>query len=285
MAQTDVIAALQQYRQQDTPCALVILVDSEGSVPAKPGAKMLVAADGSTVGTVGGGGLEQQATEMALEIMTTGVTRTIQLHLTEESGYACGGHVSLYLEPILPAPRLIICGAGHVGQALCHIAVYAGFAVTVIDDREEFLTEELLPQAQYKMVSDFTEPFNHLNVDERTYIVICTRGHTHDFQLVEQALVITPATYIGMLGSRSKRTTLIEKLSAAGLDHQQIEARLHTPVGLDIGGQTPQEIAISIVAQLIAQRRCHGSQIGGAAARSRSLAAYGTDKTTAPCAG
>ncbi|MFO7830497.1 MAG: XdhC/CoxI family protein [Desulfuromonadaceae bacterium] len=284
MAQTDVIAALQQYRQQDSPCALVILVDSEGSVPAKPGAKMLVAADGNTIGTVGGGGLEQQATEMALDIMTTGTPRTIQLHLTEEAGYACGGHVSLYLEPILPAPRLIICGAGHVGQALCHIAAYAGFAVTAIDDREEFLTEELLPQAQHKMVSDFTDPFNHLNVDEHTYIVICTRGHTHDFQLVEQALV-TSATYIGMLGSRSKRTTLIDKLIAAGLDHQQIEARLHTPVGLDIGGQTPREIAVSIVAQLIAQRRCHGSQIGGTAARSRSLAADGKDKAAAPCAG
>ena len=284
MAQTDVIAALQQYRQQDSPCTLVILVDSHGSVPAKPGAKMLVAADGSTIGTVGGGALEQQATDMALEAMATGSPRTIQLHLTEEAGYACGGHVSLYLEPMLPVPRLLICGAGHVGQALCHIAAYTGFAVTVIDDREEFVTEELLPHAQHRMVSDFVEPFTHLNVDEHTYIVICTRGHTHDFQLVEQALV-TPAPYIGMLGSRNKRTTLIEKLCAAGLDHQQIEARLYTPVGLDIGGQTPREIAVSIVAQLIAQRRCHGSQIRGAAARGRSFTADGKDKATAPCAG
>jgi len=284
LTQTDVIAALQQYRQQDTPCTLVILVESEGSVPAKPGAKMLVAADGSTIGTVGGGALEHQATDMALEVMAAGSPRTIQLHLTEEAGYACGGHVSLYLEPMLPAPQLLICGAGHVGQAICHLAAYAGFAVTVIDDREEFLTEQLLPHAHHRMVSDFIEPFTCLNVDEHTYIVICTRGHTHDFHLVEQALA-TPALYIGMLGSRRKRATLIEKLTAAGLDQQQIEARLYTPVGLDIGGQTPREIGVSIVAQLIAQRRCHGSQIGGTAARSRSLTADGADQTTAPCAG
>lgn len=283
MAQTDVIDALQEYRQQDNPCTLVILVESEGSVPAKPGAKMLVAADGSTIGTVGGA-LEKQATDMALEVMASGTPRTIQLQLTEEAGYACGGNVSLYLEPMLPAPRLIICGAGHVGQALCHLASYADFAVTVIDDREEFLTEQLLPQAQHRMVSDFNDPFTDLNVDEHTYIVICTRGHTHDFHLVEHAMG-TPAPYIGMLGSSSKRTTLIEKLRAAGLDHQEIEARLHTPVGLDIGGQTPREIGVSIVAQLIAQRRCHGRKNRGTPARSRSLTADGTDQTTAPCAG
>jgi len=283
LAQTDVITALQQYRQQESPCTLVILVDSEGSVPAKPGAKMLVAADGSTIGTVGGGAMEQQATDMALDVMAAGTPRTIQVHLTEEAGYACGGHVSLYLEPILPAPQLLICGAGHVGQALCHLADYAGFAVSVIDDREEFLTEELLPQAQHRIVSDFMVPFTNLNVGERTYIVICTRGHTHDFHLVEQAMD-TPALYIGMLGSRLKRTSLIEKLSATGLDRQHQE-RLYTPVGLDIGGQTPREIAVSIVAQLIAQRRCHGDQSRGTATRSRSLTPDGEDQATTPCAG
>ena len=283
MEQTDVITALQQYRQQESPCTLVILVESEGSVPAKPGAKMLVSADGSTIGTVGGGALEQQATDMAMEVMATGTPRTTQVHLTEEAGYACGGHVSLYLEPILPAPQLLICGAGHVGQALCHLAAYAGFAVSVIDDREEFLTEELLPQAQHRIISDFIAPFTSMNVSKGTYIVICTRGHTHDFHLVEQAMA-TPALYIGMLGSRLKRTALIEKLSAAGLDHQHQE-RLYTPVGLDIGGQTPQEIAVSIVAQLIAQRRCHGHQSRGTAASSRSLTTDGTDQTAAPCAG
>jgi xanthine dehydrogenase accessory factor len=245
---------------------------------------MLVAADGSTIGTVGGGALEKQATEVALEVMATGTPRTIQLHLTEEAGYACGGHVSLYLEPMLAAPRLIICGAGHVGQALCHLASYTGFAVTVIDDREEFLTEQLLPQAQHRMVSDFNDPFTHLNVDEHTHIVICTRGHTHDFHLVEHAMD-TPALYIGMLGSSSKRTTLMQKLSVAGLDHQEIENRLYTPVGLDIGGQTPREIGISIVAQLIAQRRCHGRKSRGNSTRSRNLTADGANQTTAPCAG
>lgn len=244
---------------------------------------MLVTANGRTIGTVGGGALEQQATDMAMDVMAAGTPRTMQVHLTEEAGYACGGQVSLYLEPVLPAPQLLICGAGHVGQALCHLAAYAGFAVSVIDDREEFLTEQLLPQAQQRIVSDFIAPFTSMNVSEGTYMVICTRGHTHDFHLVEQAMA-TPALYIGMLGSRLKRTALIEKLSAAGLDHQHQE-RLYTPVGLDIGGQTPQEIAVSIVAQLIAQRRCHGRQSRGIAAGSRSFTEDGADQTTAPCAG
>jgi xanthine dehydrogenase accessory factor len=244
---------------------------------------MLVTADGSTIGTVGGGALEQQATDMALEVMAHGTPKTTRMHLTQEAGYACGGCVTLYLEPVLPAPQLIICGAGHVGQALCHLSAYVGFAVTVIDDREEYLTPELLPQAHHRIVSDFVEPFTDLNVSERTCMVICTRGHAHDFHLVEQALT-TQAPYIGMLGSRLKRTTLLENLSAAGLDHQ-IRDRLYTPVGLDIGSQTPREIAVSIVAQLIAQRRCHAHQSRGTAAGSRSLTADGADQAAAPCAG
>lgn len=283
MNETTVFEALAELRNQGRPCALIILVDSQGSVPAKKGAKMLVAENGTTVGTVGGGAMEHEAKETALQLMAEGEPRLLSIELTEAAGYACGGRVSLYIEPILPAPRVVVCGAGHVGQAVCHLAAYTGFSVTAIDDREDLLNPELLPDADYMTVCDFEDAFSKISVGGDTRIIVCTRGHAHDLAVVETALK-TDAPYIGLLGSRRKRASFFEKLRDAGFSDNDFE-RIHTPVGLDIGAVTPREIAVSIVGELIEQRRLDGRKTGGHTAGRRGVAADGAEQAASPCAG
>ena len=283
MNETTVFEALEERRQQGIPCALIILVDSQGSVPAKKGAKMLVSEDGQTIGTVGGGAMEKEAAEMGRRMMAEGDPRLVHLELTEAAGYACGGRVSLYIEPILPAPRLVVCGAGHVGQAVCHLAAYVGFSVIAIDDRADFLSPEVLPDADQVRACDFDHAFSDISVDGNTLIVVCTRGHAHDLRVVEKALE-TDASYIGLLGSRSKRASFFEKLRAAGFSDKDFE-HIYTPVGTDIGAVTPREIAVSIVSELIKQRRGHGRQTGRHSAGRRRIQADGREQAASPCAG
>ncbi len=283
MEATNVFEALETRRKQGVACALVILVDSQGSVPAKKGAKMLVAADGSTTGTVGGGAMEQDAVQTGLQTITEGEARLVHMELTEAAGYACGGRATLYIEPILPAPRLVICGAGHVGQAVCHVAAYVGFSVTAIDDREAFASPDVLPDADHVAVHAFDRLFADIPIDAETFITVCTRGHAHDFTVVQRALQ-TPARYIGLLGSRRKRDAFFEKLRDAGFSDNDLE-RVYTPVGLDIGAGSPREIAVSIVGELIDQRRCHARKNGGPSPGRRGFQADGQQQAAAPCAG
>ena len=283
MPEPSIFEALEAQRKQGIPCALVILVDSRGSVPAKKGAKMLVIGDGRTFGTVGGGAMENEAKETALKVLADGEPRMVCIELTEAAGYACGGQVSLYIEPILPAPCVIVCGAGHVGQAVCHLAAYAGFSVTAIDDREDLLSPETLPHADHRVAGNFENAFINISVNADTLIVVCTRGHAHDLNVVETALK-TDAQYIGLLGSRRKRASFFEKLRAAGFSDNDFE-RVCTPVGLDIGAVTPHEIAFSIVGQLIEQRRRHGRKTGGHTAGRGRVPADGTKQAASPCAG
>lgn len=270
---------LLRNSHRNDACALVILIRTEGSVPAKPGAKMLVSADGETEGTIGGGAMEYEITETARQAIGEGGPRTVQVDLTEAAGYACGGRAVFYIEPVIPAPRLLIAGAGHIGRALCPLSSAAGFSVTIADDREEFADPEHFPDADRRVVIQFKDLFSQITVTENTYIVCATRGHAHDYDVVRQALK-TPAPYIGLLGSRRKRGTFIENLRADGISTDAL-ARLHTPVGLDIGAVTPQEIAISIIAELILERRKHVHQSGSDSSGGRGLPAYGKDQTTA----
>jgi xanthine dehydrogenase accessory factor len=262
---------------------LIIIVDSQGSVPAKKGSKMLVAEDGSTVGTVGGGFLEKKATETALQIMFEGVPRVIHFELTESAGYACGGRVSLYIEPILPSPRVIVFGTGHVGQAVCHLAAYVGYYVTAIDDRQDFLSPDLLPDVDQTIFCPFENAFSEISVTSDTLIVVCTRGHSHDLSVVAQALE-TDSLYIGLLGSQRKRASFFEKLREAGFLDNDFQ-RVYTPVGIDIGAVTPREIAVSIVGELIEQRRLHDRKPGGCIAGRGSITENGKKQAASPCAG
>ncbi len=248
------IIRLKKERQ---PAALAMVVESEGSSPRKAGAKMLVTLDGCLLGTVGGGKIEADSITAALEVIANGQPRTLPFSLTEEHGLVCGGRLLVYIEPILQAPQLVTVGAGHIGQTLTKAAREAGFQVTLVDPHPEgsdyrnhgFIPADLVCPAQ--------EVFTQLPIDRNSFILIATRNHHDDFLVTRNALA-TEAGYIGLLGSQRKKTALRENLEQVGLPPEAF-ARVICPVGLDLGAETPEEIAVSIVAQLIQRRRNHAA--------------------------
>ncbi|MDA8242275.1 MAG: XdhC/CoxI family protein [Nitrospiraceae bacterium] len=243
-----------RLKKEGRASALATIVQCVGSSPQKEGAKMLVRDDGSIVGTMGGGCLEAEVIQASVMTIRDGSPRTVPIELTERhGGLVCGGKVLVYIEPVIPEPRLIILGAGHVGRALAGAATFAGFRTTVADDREEYANRENIPDADEIVVHGFGDMFARIFVDESAYIVIATRGHNHDLDALKAALG-TKAKYIGLLGSRRKRALLFKTLREAGFLEVDIE-RIVTPVGLAIGSVTPEEIAISIMAQIIQKRR------------------------------
>jgi len=230
---------------------------------------MLVYPDGSIEGTIGGGHLEAEVIQAARTAIDERCSRTLNIELTESYGHTCGGRAFVYIEPILAEPRLVIFGAGHVGRALSRLGRLAGFRVIIGDDRPEFADREKLPDAGRVVILTWKDALSDIPVDDNTYVVIATRGHAHDFQVAARVLE-TPARYVGLVGSKKKRTALADFLKKENFSEAQIN-RIITPVGLSIGSVTPEEIAVSIVAQLIEYRRLHGPVSVGHSACSGSL--------------
>jgi xanthine dehydrogenase accessory factor len=239
--------------REGEPFVLATVVASSGSSPRKPGAKMVVRGDGSLLGTVGGGRVEKESVQAALAALADETPRMLDYVLTEEHGFACGGTMTVYLEPQGHRPRLVMFGAGHVGRAVTGLAHGCGFRVTVVDDRPECATDALLPGADRIVCLPAEEACGDLLLGPDDFVIIATPGHHGDFAAVRGCLA-THAGFIGLLGSRRKRETLLQTLTNEGFDADQ-RARVITPVGLDIGAQTPEEIAVSIVGQLVALRR------------------------------
>ena len=214
---------------------------------------MLVYADGSIVGTVGGGAFEFKVIEAAIDTIKTGRPKRYSVHLTHDLGMCCGGAMEAYIEPLERPVELVIYGAGHIGTAVVPIAQAAGFRVTVIDEREEFADPQRFPMST-KVIS--ASPLRHLEQlpwGEDAYHLIVTHSHQLDQDLVEQILPRN-ANWMGMIGSRVKVAKFFVRLRAAGMDDTLFE-KLSSPVGLNIGAETPEEIAVSIVAELIRVRR------------------------------
>ncbi len=239
---------------------------------------MLVRADGTILGTLGGGCLEAEVMQVAQMAIRDGAPRTIPFELTEKhGGLVCGGKVLVYIEPVIPAPDLIILGAGHVSRALARTAAFAGFRVTVTDDRIEYIDKDNFPDTDKVIVSEFSEVFSHIQASQNSYIVVATRGHNHDLDALRAALN-TEARYIGLLGSRRKRALLFRTLHEEGFPKTST-SRIVTPVGLDIGSITPEEIAVSIVAQLISERRGNAGKGISSASCCGLVEENGSDKT------
>lgn len=208
----------------------------------------------------------------------------MEFELDEKNGFLCGGRMRIYVEPLYPEPRLIILGAGHVGKALANLAGFSGFRPTVIDDREEYANRDNIPVGEVLVISDFQDALSGLTVDEETGILIATRGHEHDFSATLTALD-TPASYIGIVGSRKKRASFLQSLIDRGYGEIDLQ-RIRMPVGLAIGSVTPEEIAISIMAQIIQERRSNASSSdrSGHSCR-RPLAAHGYDQAASAVSG
>jgi xanthine dehydrogenase accessory factor len=254
----EVFAAVADALARGEPAALVTIVATHGSTPQRVGAKMLVFPDGRTVGTIGGGCYENDALGKARMAITERRPRMLHYELSDdfaqESGLICGGQMDVYIEPIEPSPELYIIGAGHVGYHLARLAHEVGFRVHVIDDREKFANAERFPTADEIAVDDIPSWVARANLPPHAYAVIVTRGHTNDLEAL-RALLPGELRYLGLIGSRAKVARIFEALTADQTPAAQL-ARVHAPIGLDIGAVTPQEIAVSILAELIAVK--HG---------------------------
>jgi xanthine dehydrogenase accessory factor len=274
----DIYEEIVRLKKEGRPCALATIFQSVGSSPQKEGAKMLVRNDGSIAGTLGGGCIEAEVIDLSLIAMKEGAPRTVPFNLTEKNGgLVCGGKLLVFIEPILPMPHLVILGAGHVGKALSAVAKFSGFRVTVIDDRVEFANRDNLPHANNVAVNEFKDALSGIVIDLDSYIVIATRGHNHDLDAVKAALA-TDVRYVGLVGSKRKRAILFKFLKEAGYSDDS-SGRVITPVGLPIGSVTPEEIAISIMAQIIEQRRRNDSSGRRPSSCSRIVAENGAVET------
>jgi xanthine dehydrogenase accessory factor len=244
-------AILDTLRRGQSACVLTV-IEARGSTPRQVGTKMLLRADGSIVGTVGGGALEAAALADGRKALADGESRTGRYSLlgqTQRDLGICGGEASVFIEVLQAKPTLLIVGAGHVGQPLAEIGHLAGFRTVVVDDRPEFANVSRFPKADELMVAPLDELADKVPITPRTFVVIVTRGHEHD-ELVLRQVVSSPAAYVGMIGSRRKVQTVFEHLLADGIPKDSL-ARVYAPIGLRTGGQTPAEIAVSILAEVV----------------------------------
>lgn len=252
---------LARWRGERRRCVLATVVDTRGFTPRKPGARMLIGADGVIAGTIGGGAIEQLVLEQAKRLLESGGSSLLKRHLTQELGMCCGGEMQVFLEAIEPTPRLHVFGAGYIGRALAALATTCDFEVTVIDPRPEWADAGLLRGARV-VCRDPVEHVRALADGADDFAVVVTHDHAIDQQLVQE-LLGRPLRFLGMIGSIPKARKFVLRLRARGFSETQI-ARLHCPLGVAIGAQTPEEIAVSVMGELVLIRR------GGRAADATS---------------
>jgi xanthine dehydrogenase accessory factor len=248
--------ALIDALQNNKPAALATVVKTRGATPRDAGAKMLVYPDGAIAGSVGGGEMERRVIAEARAALSDGKPRYLDLATHPESHNdpaTCGGEMAIFIEPLQTTPTLVIVGAGHIGAAVAQLARTLGFRIVVLDDRSEFVTPENFPHADARIAGDLVPKIRDIEITPHTYIVFVTRNHALDADLLG-AVIDKPAAYIGMLGSQRRATAMIESLKKQGVGEAAL-ARVHTPIGLPIHAETPQEIAVSIVAEIIQVKR------------------------------
>ena len=253
----DIFEEIVQLRKAGRKGALATIVEVQGSIPSHESSKILVRDDGSIVGTVGGGCVEAEVWSVAQEVMREEKPRRLHFNLNAkpeyDSGLICGGSVDIFVEPILATPTAYVLGGGHVGLNVAKIAKLAGFDVVLADDREAFANRERFPEAFEIHAGPWSDIFPKLAINGHSYLVLVTRGHKGDLDCLRWALS-TPARYIGMIGSRRKFIEISKVLEREGVTTDEL-ARVHSPIGLDIGALAPEEIAVAVVAEMIAVRR------------------------------
>jgi xanthine dehydrogenase accessory factor len=252
----DLFEQIVALRRKGARAALATIVHVNGSIPSFESSRMLVLEDGTISGTIGGGCVEAEVWAAAKEVMQEERPRKLTFQLNNEAGYdsglICGGQLEIFIEPILPQPILYLFGCGHVSMAAARVAHQAGFGIGVVDDRTTFANPERFPMAS-EIYTSYEEAFAKIHPCTSSYLVIVTRGHKDDMNVLEWA-VGTSARYIGMIGSRRKVISVFAALEKKGVSPNRF-AEVHAPVGIEIGALTPEEIAVSIVAELIAVRR------------------------------
>lgn len=234
-------------------CAFATIVEAtKKGTPRKVGAKMVVLEDGSLFGTIGGGRNEKAAKEECLKTIKTGKPTYVTYDYFGKEGQSiCGGQIKVFIEPFIGKKHLIICGAGHIALPLSAIAKMLNYKVTMIDDRKEFANPKRFPHVDHILVGNHAQKLKGQPINQDTYIAIVTQGNEYDFQCLEVALK-TPVAYIGVISSEAKRVKFFRRLKEKGVTERAL-SRAYAPMGLNIGAQTPEEIAISIMAEIIAK--------------------------------
>jgi len=252
----DVLEAALRAEETGAPAALVTVIATEGSTPQKAGAKMLVYPDGRIVGTIGGGCVEAEMTWRARQSIEARKPQVASYDLTPdqagEDGLVCGGRMQVFIEPIEGTPTLCLFGAGHVAQPLARMAQAAGFRVQVADDRIKFANRERFPDVDLLVVEDFATAAGQMTLGPNTYAIVVTRGHKGDAEAL-RAVVGKGLRFVGLLGSRPKLVHLASALEESGVPPEDV-AEIHCPLGIEIGAASPEEIAVSVLAQVIAVR-------------------------------
>lgn len=248
-------AALEAIRHGES-AAVATVIEASGSTPRGTCAKMLICADGRTVGTIGGGALEARVIEEAKAAIAEGQSRELDYRLVDEKRGdpgICGGDMRLFVEVLSPRPTLLIIGGGHIGQAVAELAAFLGYRIAVLDERPEMVTPERFPQAEMLLTGDCIQQVVDFPFTEHTYVVMVTSHHTQDEEVLA-VLADCPLAYVGLIGSHRRSALTFERAREAGAPEQLLE-RVHTPIGLNIGAETPREIAVSIIAEIIAVQR------------------------------
>ena len=247
--------ALSELVKNNESAALCTVVKSEGSTPRHVGSKMLVYPDNRLIGTVGGGELESRVIKAAIESLKSGNAQTLSYTMADPSRGdpgVCGGTVEVFVEPILPPAMIVVIGGGHVGKAVVHLAKWLGFRVAVSDDRPEFCNPESVPGADAYYPVEMGKLTEQLKVTPQTYLVITSRGSSVDAQGLP-SLLESNAAYIGVIGSRRRWLTTVKALKEKGVSEEKF-ARVHSPMGLELNAETPEEIAVSIMAEVLMVR-------------------------------
>ncbi|MCC6148508.1 MAG: XdhC family protein [Anaerolineaceae bacterium] len=232
--------------------AVCTIVKGQGSSPRHVGSKMIVFPDGKIEGSVGGGTMESRVIKEAMEALNVGKSRILEYRLVDPAKGdvgVCGGQVEIYIEPLLPKPQVVILGGGHVGKAVAHLAHWLGFRVAISDDRHEFCSPEAIPDADEYYPVKMSELPQHLKITSQSYLVLTTRGKDIDIPGVP-VLLDTPAPFIGIIGSKRRWLLTKKAMIENGVPEEKL-SHIHSPIGLDIKAETPEEIAVSIMAEII----------------------------------
>jgi xanthine dehydrogenase accessory factor len=251
-----IFQALAELERKNEEGALCMVVGSKGSTPRGAGSKMLVYPDGSIVGTVGGGEMENRVVAEAFKAMRDGQPRMLEYSMTDPARGdpgVCGGQLEVYVEPLKPRPTLVVIGAGHVGKAVVHLAKWLGFYVVVNDDRPEYCNLEAVPGADEYLPVSMAQLPQHFRISASTYLVLTTRGMNIDVEGLP-VLVDTPAAYIGLIGSQRRWAMAKKAMVERGVPAQKLD-RVRSPIGLELHAETPEEIAVSILAEIIMLRQ------------------------------
>ncbi|MBC8590157.1 XdhC family protein [Wansuia hejianensis] len=251
MSEIIIMKSLLELIEKGEDLALITITKAQGSTPRGIGAQMIVLGDGSIIGTVGGGILEKRIIQLGVEAIEKGNSQSIPLDLkAEDIGMVCGGQIEIFIQIYKSRPKLLIVGGGHVSFALYNLASILDFDIVIFEDREEFLNPERFPLAKELVLGPIDKSLREHGISEDSYIVIVTRGHKYDEEALE-AVIDSKAKYIGVMGSKKKVLNMFDNIKSRGISEESL-SKVYSPIGLDIGNSSPEEIGISILAEILA---------------------------------